>query len=51
MKTFYVTVDLYITAKDAEAAEEKAVKRLERIAERRQINPYEITAVGDCEDV
>lgn len=50
MKTFYVTVDIYITANSLKEAEILANERLGKIADKEQDHPYDITDSGRCED-
>ena len=49
-ETYYVSVDLYITAEDENHAEHLAIKRLNRIAEKKQCTPFQITDFGPCDD-
>lgn len=49
-KTHYVSVYIYVTAEDPDQAEEIVTRRLDRVREKRQFTPYQITDSGECED-
>lgn len=48
-QTYFVTLDLYVFAESEEAAKILAAKRLEKIADKNEMEPYTITDVGICD--
>lgn len=49
-QTYFVSVDIYVTSKSSEDAENLVIGRLNRIAERGQSTPYQVTDCGPCDD-
>lgn len=49
-KSYFVQVDIYVHAEDSDHAQHIVARKLDRVASKRQQEPYIITYAGICDD-